>query len=219
MRFSKPLLLIGNGPVGASALLLAQPFARAVVAADGGANTADKFGLVLDAVIGDLDSVTEENLLKNGGKITRVSEQDTTDFEKCLSRLDAPMILGLGFLGGRLDHELAALNALAKYPAQKTVLIGEYDLVFCCPARLELSLPVGTRVSVFPMGRVSGLGSRGLHYPLDGLEMAQDASIGTSNITSVDRQHISVAQGPLLVILPRRHLAAVIVGLTASSDT
>ena len=220
MRFEAPILLVGNGPVDAETLALVQPFFMQVVAADGGANIAAALGLTVEAVIGDLDSVTPESRHRNGENIVLVSEQDTTDFEKCLHLIEAPLTIGIGFLGGRLDHELAALNALVKFATQKVVLIGERDLVFLCPKRLEMGLPTGTRVSLFPMGPVLGLRSAGLEYALDGLEMAPGAGIGTSNKASAKVQLIEVATGPLLVILSRRHIAAAIAAIEmAASDT
>ena len=220
MKADEPLLLIGNGTVDAGALALVQPFARRVVAADGGADVAAALGVRVDVIIGDMDSVSAESLGKEGVQILRVSEQDTTDFEKCLQNVEAPLVLGLGFLGGRLDHELAALNALVKHAKTNVLLIGERDLVFLCPKRLELALPKGTRVSLFPMGRAIGLRSDGLEYGLDGLVLAPDAGIGTSNRASAGRQVIEVADGPILVILSRRHISAAIDALElASKDT
>ena len=41
-----------------------------------------------------------------------IPEQDSTDFDKCLRHIAAPLVLGVGFLGGRVDHELAAFSTL-----------------------------------------------------------------------------------------------------------
>ena len=88
-------------------------------------------------------------------------EQDSTDLEKCLYSVEAPLFIGLGFLGGRIDHHLAAMSALVKFPGKPVVLIGGEDLCFLCPRELELELPAGTRVSLYPMGPARGLVSRG----------------------------------------------------------
>jgi len=182
---------------------LARPYCGAVVAADGGAKAALAHGLVLKAVIGDMDSCPPEY----AGKTIRISEQNSTDFEKCLGVIQAPLILGVGFLGGRLDHELAALNALVK-TAQNIVLIGAEDLVFLLPNTLRISLPLGTRISVFPMGDVLGATSQGLEWPLDGLRLSPNKTIGTSNRTIAPEITITNPNQPLLCILPRIHLPA-----------
>ena len=212
-RFEKPVLLIGGGPVERSQYEEVARFATSVVAADGGAEVAARYDLTLSAVIGDLDSVSPAVLASYSGCLLRNSDQNTTDFEKCLAVIEAPLLIGIGFLAGRLDHELAAMNALARYSTQKVVLLGARDVVFRCPARLELALPQNTRLSVFPMGPVKGLRSEGLDYTLDGLEMAPDGVIGTSNRTNRDKQVIEAAEGALLVIVPRRHLPKVVAAL------
>lgn len=211
--YADPVLLIGGGPVGCEQIEQAQRFTNAVVAADSGADTAARCGVAVDVLIGDLDSVSAQGYRDNAQNRIQDPDQNSTDFEKCLKYIRAPLIVGVGFLGGRLDHELAAMNALAKHPAQKVILLGVCDAVFRCPAKLELSLPVGTRVSAFPMGKVSGLSSTGLRYPLEGVEMATEAVIGTSNSTNSATQTIAVETGALLVILPKRHLKQAVRGV------
>ncbi len=213
MKFGAPVLLVGNGPVTPAQVAAGRAVTGPVVAADGGVNTVARFGLPLALAIGDSDSISPENMARHRVRYRHDPDQNTTDFEKCLQTITAPLIVGIGFLGGRLDHELAAMNALARFARQKLVLLGEQDIVFVCPARLVLALPTGTRLSVFPMGAVSRLRSTGLLYPLDGLDMAPAARIGTSNLTNANEQVIEVAQGSLLVILPARFLPAVVATL------
>ncbi len=207
MIFAAPVLLVGNGPVDAGAISLGRSFCKHVVAADGGATAALAHGLKLEATIGDMDSSADNKTPETHGEIIHIFAQDDTDFEKCLSVITAPLILGIGFLGGRLDHELAALNALVK-TVHSVVLIGEEDLVFRLPAATKLSLPIGTRLSVFPMGPVSGVKSEGLAWPLNGLSLSANGKIGTSNITTAPEITLSNPGQPLLCILPREHLLA-----------
>ncbi len=207
MKFSTPVLLVGNGPVDAGAMALARPLCGAVVAADGGVQAALAHGVQPTAVIGDMDSCTPDVRQMSDIKITEISEQNSTDFEKCLGIINAPLIIGLGFLGGRLDHELAALNALVQSP-QAVVLVGETDLVFRLPKTTHLTLPIRTRISTFPMGKVAGVTSTGLAWPLDGLTLAPDGQISTSNRTTAPDITLTNPDQPLLCILPRAHLPA-----------
>ena len=207
MKFAAPVMLVGNGPVDAGVFEITRPFCGHAVAADGGAKSALSHGLSLAATIGDMDSTEMESAPEAYGKIIQISEQNSTDFEKCLSIIKAPLILGVGFLGGRLDHELAALNTIIK-AEQNIVLIGEEDLVFRLPEIAELTLPLGTRISTFPMGDVEGVTTRGLAWPLDGLSFAPHKAISTSNQTVAAEITIMNPGQPLLCILPRVHLAA-----------
>ena len=211
MKFDAPVLLVGNGPVDNGAVALAQKYAVPVIAADGGAKTALSHGLNPEAIIGDLDSVDFATLPSQQAKVIHMTEQDTTDFEKCLNLLEAPLLLGLGFLGGRLDHELAALNALVKY-SQAVVLIGSRDLVFRIPPKFTFSGRVNTRISFFPMGRVRGVESVGLEWDITGIDMHPAGAISSSNRLAAKTVSIANPQQPLLCVMPRENLGGVLNG-------
>lgn len=169
-------------------------------------------GLMPDAVIGDFDSVTPETLAAiPADRQIHVPEQDTTDFEKCLTRIRAPYVLGVGFLGARLDHTLAVLGTLIRHPARRCLLIGSEDVVFPAPPRLHLDLPGGSRLSLFPLRPVKGR-SEGLRWPIDGLALAPDGIVGTSNEVSGPVRLETDGPG-MLVILPRAALDAALAGL------
>ncbi|MER2508444.1 MAG: thiamine pyrophosphokinase, partial [Amaricoccus sp.] len=148
-------------------------------------------------------------LRARGVALHEVAEQNSTDLEKCLYSIEAPLILGVGFLGGRLDHHLAAMNALVKYPGRRVVLIGREDLCFLCPPVFALEMAAGERVSLFPMGPVTGLVGEGLRWPVQGLRFAPDGRIGTSNAASGGRLRLGFDAPRMLVILPAGTLDAV----------
>ena len=126
-----------------------------------------------------------------------------------VSIIAAVIFLGLGFLGGRLDHQLAAMSALARHSAQQVVLLGGEDICFLCPPALELDLAAGTRVSLFPMGPVAGLRSEGLRWSVAGLDFAPCGRIGTSNEALGGPMRIAFDAPGMLVILPSSSLAHV----------
>lgn len=204
----EPVILLGAGPLSPQDIEEILPRAPRLVAADGGAASALRAGHVPEAVIGDLDSLPQfaRDALP-ADSLQKIPEQDTTDFEKAIANIDAPLILALGFTGRRLDHELAVLNALVRYPERRIIVIGDHDIIFHAPETIALPLPEGTRCSLFPMGPVTGR-SEGLRWPIDGIAFAPDGRIGTSNL-AVD--HVELAfDGPgMLINLPRGalHLA------------
>ncbi len=212
LSFFEPIILIGGGPVSPDDVALVQQFARKTIAVDSGADSADAMGLEVFAVLGDMDSASAEVLQKNKGKIRQITEQATTDFEKCIKASDAPLYLSIGFLGGRLDHELAALNVLAKYPDRRIVLIGAQDIVVLCPKEFQIELPFQCRISLFPLEKTNGLHSTGLRWPLDGMEMVASGQIGVSNQVCAEQVKISYRSGALLLILPLENLAALLAG-------
>ncbi|WP_353471387.1 thiamine diphosphokinase [Salipiger sp. H15] len=208
IRSQSPVLLVGGGDCPAELLepLLARSAIR--VAADGGAAALLGAGVTPDAVIGDLDSLSAADRARiPADRVHRIAEQDSTDFDKCLRNIDAPLVLAAGFLGARLDHQLAAMTVLARRPDRPCLLVGREDVVALCPPDLTLELPVGSRFSLFPMGPVGGT-SRGLRWPIDGLRFAPDRVTGTSNETDAPRVALSLDAPKMLVILPAQALAA-----------
>lgn len=209
-----PITLLGGSQVEVGAVDLALSFAPNLVAADGGALAAMRMGHIPKAVIGDFDSVDATTIAQiPSERLHRISEQDSTDFEKCLHHINAPYILAIGFTGRRLDHELAVYNALTRQPDKRCIVLGEVDLCFLLPADIQLALPIGTRVSLFPLAQCR-VSSTGLHWPVQDMEMAPDGKIGTSNHAAADVVTITVNAPKMLMILPLAHLKAVINALT-----
>ncbi|WP_299131917.1 thiamine diphosphokinase [uncultured Amaricoccus sp.] len=210
LRAPGPVTLVGGGAVPPERLAAALALAPVVVGADGGGDVGLPPGTEFRMVIGDMDSLGDPAALRaRGVALHEVAEQNSTDLEKCLYSIEAPLILGVGFLGGRLDHHLAAMNALVKYPGRRVVLIGREDLCFLCPPVFALEMTAGERVSLFPMGPVTGLVGEGLRWPVQGLRFAPDGRIGTSNAASGGRLRLGFDAPRMLVILPVGTLDAV----------
>ena len=201
LTFDRPVVLVGAAPVEIGPALESLPDSWPLIAADGGADALLKFGRRPDLVIGDMDSAGP---LPDDLPRLPLDCQDDTDFEKCLSRVHAPLIIGLGFLEGRLDHTLAAIHALMALPHDRPVLlVGDTDLVLRLKGDIAFEVEPGDRVSVWPLGSQEFHGSEGLTWPLDGLEMAAGRLIGTSN-TAVGRL-VRINAGPgdgYAVIMP-----------------
>jgi thiamine pyrophosphokinase len=216
VQSERGITLAGGGPFTRRDLHLCLARAPVPVAADGGADRMLRLGVMPEAVIGDFDSLSasaRERIPVERQHV--VAEQMTTDFDKALRSVAAPLVLALGFAGARLDHGLAAMTTLVAYDARSCILIGPKDLVFAAPARLQLELGPGEPLSLFPMARVTGR-STGLQWPIEGIGFAPDGMIGTSNRV-VARQVVLEFDGPgMLVILPRRRLDAAIRALRSA---
>lgn len=204
--------LIGAGGAAGDDLQAALALAPRLVAADGGADAALAAGLVPDLVIGDLDSISDAARARLADRLHHVAEQDSTDFEKCLQRIAADFVIAAGFSGSRLDHTLSALSVIARRPQQRILLLTEAEVVFRAPPRLHIGLAPQTPVSLFPMGPVQGR-STGLVWPIDGLALAPDHRVGTSNLA---RGPVTLdSRGPMLVMLPKAELPVALQALTA----
>jgi len=175
-------ILVGNGACDLTQLSNS-PKGK-VIAVDGGLRHVLKAGLTPTAVIGDMDSAELSDLQTAGGNVAilKSDEQDTTDFEKALLALEAPLCLAYGFLGLRVDHMLACLSVLARFTdKQKVILVGADDLVHVTHGSFSMRLSTGARLSIWPITRVKFATSSGLVWPVDGLTLAPDGQVATSN--------------------------------------
>ena len=210
---SEPITLVGGGEVLDGALRAALALAPHVVAADGGADAALAAGVTPVAVIGDFDSISDaaRSAIPQAAQHV-IEEQDSTDFDKAVRSIGAPLILGVGFTGGRLDHGLAACNTLIRHPERRVILIGRNTLMLLAPPSLRLELEQDSLVSLFPMGAVEGV-SDGLEWPIAGLNFAPDGKVGTSNRALGPAQgavHLSFTAPKMLLILPVETLGEVV---------
>ncbi len=210
------ITLIGGAALDAGTLHRARAIGSRVVAADGGADAALEHGVTPESVIGDFDSLSPAaRSAVPADALHHIPEQETTDFDKCLRNIDAPLVVGVGFSGDRLDHQLACYNTLVRHPARRCVLLGRSELVFLCPPSLSLDLEGGTPASLFPMGAVEGV-SDGLLWPIGGVSFTPDGAIGTSN-TATGRVDLDVTSPKMLVILPEYTLERVVATLLGTT--
>ena len=207
-------LLVGAGPTSKEMILSSAAYASSVVAADGGFNAATDAGLDVALVVGDMDSQSKPLAAQN---FFEMKEQDTTDFEKCLQVCDAEVFLGVGFLGGRLDHQMAAFSALLKNK-RAIILMDAYQLVFVVPPEFYLNIDNETEVAFYPLVGLRA-DAVGLMWPLVDVEMAPGELISTSNKVDGNFIKLKVNRHGLLAILPVGYLEPVLKELRTESFT
>ncbi len=199
---NEPITIVGGAHFSQELLLEALERAPIVYAADGGANLCMQYRCQPKQVIGDLDSISPSVRCEiEPSRVIHVSEQDTTDFEKLLIRVKAPLMLAVGFMGGQIDHQMTVQTVLATHAHQKIICVGEHDVMFVSPPEINLALEAGTRVSLYPMAPVQ-VQSRGLYWATDGLCFAPDGQIGTSN-RATGPVSLTPSAPRVLVILPK----------------
>ena len=206
---SEPVTLVGGAQLGPDDLNIAMGIAPTVVAADGGADHLLAANLVPTAIFGDLDSISQSAKTQYADVLHRIEEQDTTDLDKALRHIKAPAVVGIGFIGDRLDHTFAALHTALMHIDRPIVLLGSDDAVFVFKdRRIVLSLPRSTPLAVLPLVK-SEVSSRGLKWELDRSELIMGAAISSSNQTAVPDVSIH-AEGAVAITLPRDQLRAAI---------
>ena len=183
-----------------------------IIGADGGAARALDWGVVPEAVIGDMDSLPDalrdELEARGSAFIEHPRAKDETDLELALTyaaRQGADEIVVLGALGGRLDHTLANLLLLTLPSLEGTMVrivdgAGEVVLVGSNKSVLLQGNP-GDLVSLLPIGGdASGVTTSGLAWALQNDRLRFGYSRGVSNEMTACEAQVKVEQGLLLVV-------------------
>jgi thiamine pyrophosphokinase len=193
-----------------------------IICADGGSRHALALGLTPDALIGDLDSITEEELARIAGSKTSVvrlqRDKDETDLELALNYAlehDPAFIVIVGALGGRLDHTLGNIALLAdpRLIRRRCSLDDGVERVVLCRARTEINGAAGDLISLVPWGGpAEGVRTDGLRWALRGETLLPERSRGISNEMLGDTARVFVEYGSVLVI--HRRLGSLPAGTT-----
>ena len=209
----KRALIICNGepPSRALSRRLARK-AALVVAADGGANIARRYGIKPDIIIGDLDSVSRATLrFFSSSTILHVDRQDNTDLEKALDLLAARNIREVVIIGGtgkRIDFTLGNLSVLWVYTSfVDLTFIGDGWKAIPIGRKKVVKTKIGTTVSLIPFGDCSGITLKGLRYPLTNATM-RVGEIGVSNVVRNSPFTVVVKRGKMMLILLDKSIGA-----------
>src|SRR5665213_1164434 len=91
MTFDGVLVIVGGGALDEHLLRHLAAEGAHLVGADGGGDVIRAAGLVPEAIIGDFDSLADPESWDSRTKLVRITEQETTDFEKALYSTSAPV--------------------------------------------------------------------------------------------------------------------------------
>ena len=177
-----------------------------IICADGGANSALKMGLIPDAIIGDLDSISSEaiNEFKSVSKIIRIRRQNDTDVEKCLKyaiRKKYDKALLLGATGNRLDHTFCNIGIVLKFfPKIKISLIAEDSFLKAYTGNVELKTFPGETISLYGISTRTRITSNGLKYELRNIGLPFGVRESTSNIAIKNFVKLSINGGEIFII-------------------
>lgn len=186
-----------------------------LVAADGGWHHCRALSLTPQVLIGDLDSVSADDMIALASAGTHIIQhpirKDQTDLELALEwarQNDAQDIVILGALGGRWDQTLAnlLLPALPAWGSARIRLIdGNQEIsLLRAPGSLTLAGEPGDTVSLIPIGGdVGGVTTWGLEYALDSGRLRFGSTVGISNRLTDAMATISAQEGLLVCVLIR----------------
>ena len=185
-----------------------------LICADGGADSALKMNLVPDAIIGDLDSISEKALreFKSVSRIKKLERQNDTDVEKCLKyainkKFDETLLVGV--TGNRLDHTFCNLGIVLKFSPQINIsLIAENSYLKPCKSNRTIKTIPGEVISLYGFDSKTKITSKGLRYPLKKIALPFGERESTSNIAKGDKVELKISGGVIFVIRDLKQIMA-----------
>lgn len=191
-------------------------FIDLIICADGGAKHAVKLGLIPNAVIGDMDSITplvRKKLEKNPDIkwIEHPAEKDATDSQLAIDYAvtqGCNSVTLIGFTGGRTDHFLSTLFYLASLRLQHVEILSDSEIMYIVRNIFVLKgLPaqsgrVDQLFSLIPLfGDVKDITLTGVKYGLKNETLKLGSTRGVSNVMIGGTTKITYSDSnPLLVI-------------------
>lgn len=212
----KRVVIIANGVLSdpeAARALLSEAGALSpalIIAVDGGSLHAHRLGVVPHLVVGDLDSLPQEEYTRLSALGVRFmvhpAQKDQTDLELALevaAQEQPDEIIVLAALGNRWDQTLAnclllALPAVRHLPVRLVDGAQEIRLIH---GEAALRGQPGDTLSLIPLlGDAQGVTLEGLFYPLHEGVLHFGSTLGISNVFTAPQARVRVRNGLLLAV-------------------
>lgn len=208
-------LIFANGtlpdPASARRLVRADDL---ILCADGGTRHALTLGLTPRVVIGDLDSVTDEErgkMKEAGAQVIQFPrDKNETDLELALNYAvehGYREIVIVAALGDRLDQTLGNLSLLAnvEWSTLNVQLDDGVEQAFFCRDESKIEGSPGDTVSLLPWGgEATGVRTEGLKWPLKDETLLPHKTRGISNEMLGEIAQVKIKSGLLLIIHRRK---------------
>lgn len=185
----EPALIIANG-AACSQELLGQllEWSPYIIVLDNAMQRVTELGIKVDVLLGDFDDDFNPEKYKDIQyplDIVHTPNQDKTDLEKAFDYLiekNFPAVNVVWATGKRADHTITNITNIVRYRNKlKIVILDDHSKVFLLPHKFEKWYTAGTPISLIPIGKVTGIHTKNLKYPLADEELTIGYRTGSSN--------------------------------------
>ena len=205
----EPALIIANG-ASCSFELLGQllEWSPIVVVLDNAIERVLQLDIKIDVLLGDFDGDFNPEIYKEKQfplVIVHTPNQDKTDLEKAFDYLIEKGHKAVNVVwatGKRADHTITNITNIVSYRNKlKIVILDDHSKIFLLPNKFEKWYTKNTPISLIPIGKVSGISTQNLFYPLNNEELTIGYRTGSSNHVTVDGiVKIEHSQGDLILM-------------------
>jgi thiamine pyrophosphokinase len=185
----EPALIIANG-AACSYELLGQllEWSPIVIVLDNAIDRVLQLDIKIDVLLGDFDDDFNPELYKEKQfplEIVHTPNQDKTDLEKAFDYLvdkGHKAVNVVWATGKRADHTITNITNIVSYRDKlKIVILDDHSKVFLLPTKFEKWYTAKTPISLIPIGKVTGITTENLFYPLMNEELTIGYRTGSSN--------------------------------------
>jgi len=190
----EPALIIANGAECSNELLgQLLEWSPIVIVLDSAMERVVNLGIKVDVLLGDFDSDFNPEIYKEKQfplEIVHAPNQDKTDLEKAFDYLIEKGHKAVNVIwatGKRADHTITNITNIVSYRNKlKIVILDDHSKVFLLPNKFEKWYTKNTPISLIPIGKVSGITTQNLFYPLYNEELTIGYRTGSSNHATED---------------------------------
>ena len=205
----EPALIIANG-ASCSYELLGQllEWSPIVVVLDNAIERVLQLDIKIDVLLGDFDGDFDPEIYKEKQfplEIVHTPNQDKTDLEKAFDYLIEKGHKAVNVIwatGKRADHTITNITNIVSYRDKlKIVILDDHSKIFLLPNKFEKWYTKNTPISLIPIGKVFGISTQNLFYPLNNEELTIGYRTGSSNhVTEDGIVKIEHSQGDLILM-------------------
>jgi len=145
--------------------------ATRIVCCDGSTQNLLLAGMQPDAIVGDLDSLSDELAVRYADRIFLDESQETNDLTKAVTwccEMGYREIVIVGATGKREDHTIGNISLLVEYMKEANVkMVTDTGIFLSYLKSSEISSFQGQQISIFSIDPETEVTSFGLRYPLN----------------------------------------------------
>lgn len=178
--------------------------AEMIVCCDGAAEKLDRYGCLPDAIVGDLDSISDTLKEKYSDRLYPDDDQESNDLTKavkwCVAKGISEVVI-VGATGIREDHTLGNISLLADYNRIiKVTMLTDTGSFRVYDHSVTINSSPRQQVSLFSIDPALRVTSAGLRYPLNNLPL-QSWWRGTLNEAVGESFSLAFSDGQVIVFL------------------
>ncbi len=205
----EPALIIANGAECSNELLgQLLEWSPLVIVLDSAIERVLDLGIKVDVLLGDFDRGFDAEHYREKQypiEIVHTPDQDKTDLEKAFDYLVEKGHKAANVIwatGKRADHTITNITNIVRFRDQlKIVILDDHSKIFLLPKQFQKWYTKDSIISLIPVGKVSGIHSENLYYPLKDDSLTIGYRTGSSNHAAEDGiVTITHEEGDLILI-------------------